>query len=67
MKNKDAAEERQGRALEGRQSENTSVNTRDENTEEHNHQEKDKKVKDLHNRARKSYHNDGPGGGYRGL
>ena len=67
MKNKDAAEERQGRASESRQAENTSVNNREEDTERANHQEKDKKVKDAHNRARKSYHNDGPGGGYRGL
>ena len=67
MKNKDAAEERQGRASEGRQSENTSVNTREEHTERNNHPEKDKKIRDIHNRARKSYHNDGPGGSYRGL
>ncbi len=57
----------QGRASESRQSENTSVNNREEDTERANHQEKGKKVKDVHNRARKSYHNDGPGGGYRGL
>ena len=66
MKKNVATKERQDQAVE-RQTE-ASGDTREENSERTTRSKDDKTVstKDMDKRARKSYHNDGPGGSYGG-
>jgi hypothetical protein len=68
MKEKDAAKERPDRTVAERQSENTSINTREEQDQRTERQEQKKmNTTNMNERARKSYHNDGPGGNYAGF
>ena len=68
MKEKDATRERPNRAVAEDQSENTSINTRAEQEARNDRQDEKKKYTNhMNERARKSYHNDGPGGNYSGF
>ena len=67
MKEKNATKERSDPAVAGRQSEDNPVSKRDEPIHRNARQgEKKMHASDMNNRARKSYHNDGPGGNYAG-
>ena len=71
MKEKDVTTEREDRAVSERQLRNPPVNTREEQGQRSDRQEEKKTSSHninhtIHERARKSYHNDGPGGNYSG-
>jgi len=67
MKEKNITKERQRHAATERESKGTSVNTREEGLERNSNRQNEKNISDINNRARKSYHNDGPGGNYSGF
>jgi hypothetical protein len=67
MKEKNITKERQEHAADERQTKNTSVNTREEDAERNSNRQDKRNMSDINNRARKSYHNDGPGGNYPGF
>lgn len=68
MKEKDAKTERQEQAVEERQPGNSTINARnDQDRRNDKREEKKMNASHINERARKSYHNDGPGGNYEGF
>lgn len=68
MKEKDASSEREEQAAEERQPGNPTIHTRTHQDHRNDKQEEKKMhAGHMHERARKSYHNDGPGGNYDGF
>jgi hypothetical protein len=67
MEEKDAIKERRDQAVTERQSRNTSIHTKKEPEQRSERpDEKKRNATHVNDRARKSYHNDGPGGNYGG-